>query len=411
MSTKREEPPATEPAYSEEIRASAESEGVYAGIRVLDFSIFLAGPYCTRLMADMGAEVVKVEPPGGDFLRAAPPIRNGRSAYFGHLNCGKRSIALDLKRTESVELIRRLLPSCDVLLENFRPGVMARLGLDYGTVRRARPEIVYCSVTGYGQEGPSAGRPAFAPVVHAASGFDLLGPRYDPDLDRPITNRNATADYLAATHALAGIGAALFHRERTGRGSRLDVALMDTMHHALSYEYVDAQFPGQTPPTYRPMPTRDGFLAVAPVSEGNFRALAECAHRTDWLEDPRFRVREVRVRNWDALLDETAEWTRTLTSAEAEAALLARGCPASAYRTIAEAQNDPHVEARGARVRVEDRSGTFYAANCPIRFTESRAEIRPRIADLGEDAEAILDAIGYDTEEIQALRRRGVLPS
>jgi len=377
--------------------------GAYQGIKVLDFSMFLAGPYCTRLMADMGADVIKVEPPAGDFLRAAPPLRDGHSAYFGHLNCGKRSICVDLKQPESATVVRRLAERADVLIENFRPGVMSRLGLAYDDVRAANPNIIYCSVTGYGQTGPNADRPSFAPIIHAASGFDLLTPRYAPEVERPLTNRNAMADYLAATHALAGIGAALFHRANTGQGNRLDIALMDTMHHAMSYEYVDAQFPGQAPPTFRPLPTSDGFVAIAPVSEGNFRGLVEAAGHPEWMEDERFRSREARVQNWSAIFDAVEGWTRTVSSREAEHALLAAGCPASAYRTIGESQKDPHVSVRGSAAQISDGAGSFQVANCPIQFTETPAGAIDAVPTLGGDTRTVLTEAGYPSEEISTL--------
>ena len=211
--------------------------GVLAGVRVLDFTMFIAGPYCTRLMADLGADVIKVEPPAGDFMRAAPPVRDGRSAQFGHYNCGKKSICIDFKRPQGVELIKRLVTSADALIENFRPGVMARVGLGYEALSAVKADLVYCSVSGYGQSGPRAALPAFAPVIHAASGYDLSTVRFDPGLTHPVANRSTMADVLAAVHAMAAVNAALFDRGRTGRGQHIDVALMDTLHMMLSYDY------------------------------------------------------------------------------------------------------------------------------------------------------------------------------
>ncbi|MGK0170359.1 MAG: CoA:oxalate CoA-transferase [Gammaproteobacteria bacterium] len=377
--------------------------GVYSGVQVVDFSMFLAGPYCSRLMADMGATVIKVEPPSGDFLRAAPPKREGVSAYFGHLNCGKKSIALDLKRPSHVEVVRRLVQRADVVLENFRPGVMDRLGLSYEAVSELKPDVVYCSVSGYGQTGPKASRASFAPIIHAASGFEMLTPRYAPELTQPIANRNAMADYLAATHALAGIGAALFHRSRTGQGQHLDIALMDAMHNAMSYEYVDAQFPGQTPPTFRPMRTLDGYVAIAPVSEANFHALVRASEHGEWLSDPRFSERNVRIEHWPELLDTIETWTQTLTSAQAESALLREGCPASAYLTLAQAQGDEQVIARGAAVEVQDCVGPFRVANCPVQFSHTRASAGTHVPSLGEHTSEILCDLGYGPSDIEAL--------
>lgn len=379
--------------------------GVYTGLRVLDFSMFLAGPYCTRLMADMGAEIWKVEPPNGDFLRATPPVRDGRSAYFGHLNCGKKSLCLDLKRPASVAVIKRLVSEVDIVLENFRPGVMARLGLDYETLSEIKPNLIYCSVTGYGQSGPRAHRPSFAPIIHAASGFEMLTPRYEDSLDRPIRNRNAMADYLAATHALAGIGAALFHRSNTGRGEHLDIALMDTMHHAMSCEYVGAQFPETAaPPTFRPLRTQDGFISIAPVSDGNFKGLVAAAGHPEWAEDPRFASHLERVAHWTALYDVVEEWSETQTSLAAETALLAAGCPASVYRTIGEAQKDAQVAARQASAQITDGSGSYNVAGCPLRFAEAPSGPRPWVAELGQHTDEVLATVGYSPSEVEALR-------
>ena len=152
--------------------------GPLDGIRVLDFSAMVAGPYCTRLMADAGAEVIKVEPPEGDYMRTRAPIRAGESLYFGVLNTGKQSIALDLKKPEGVKLAREFAAASDIVVENFRPGVMKRLGLDYATLSAGNPELVYCSISGYGQTGKHASLPAYAPIVQAASGFDAAGMAY-----------------------------------------------------------------------------------------------------------------------------------------------------------------------------------------------------------------------------------------
>ena len=147
---------------------------ILSGVRVLDFTTIVSGPYCTRLLADLGAEVIKIEPPEGDFIRTQPPMRAGKSAYFAHLNCGKKSLAIDLRKAGAGELIRELATKSDVVVENSRPGVMQRLGLDYATLERLNPRIVYCSISGFGQSGPWATRSAYAPMLHAASGFDLV---------------------------------------------------------------------------------------------------------------------------------------------------------------------------------------------------------------------------------------------
>ncbi len=162
------------------------NDEILGGVRVLDFTTIVSGPYCTRLLADLGAEVIKIEPPEGDFIRTQPPIRAGKSAYFAHLNCGKKSIAIDLRQRGAVELVQELAAKSDVLVENSRPGVMARLALDYATLAKLNPRLVYCSISGFGQSGPWATRSAYAPMLHAASGFDLVNLSYQNGLERPL---------------------------------------------------------------------------------------------------------------------------------------------------------------------------------------------------------------------------------
>jgi len=383
--------------------------GPYAGLRVLDFSMFLAGPYCGRLMADMGAEVIKIEPPAGDFLRSAPPVRNGHSAYFGQMNAGKKSVALDLKRPSALAAVKRLIGTADVLIENFRPGVMARLGLGYDALSELRPELIYCSISGYGQTGPKAGHASFAPIIHAASGFDLLIPRYEETIDRPVTHRYTVADILAATHALAGIGAALYQRHITGEGEHLDVALMDTMYTVMAYEYAAAQFPGSKPIIFRPMRTLDGFIAIAPVSQANFEALARAAGHVEWMADERFATRDARVDNWQELLALIEAWTSSQAGNAAEQLLLAEGCPTSVHRDIVAARQDTQADHRGSRVPVTDAAGAYEVANCPIQFNRAAVGAGRAVPALGEHGQAVLESVGYSTDELRSMLETGAL--
>ena len=212
------------------------------GVRVLDFSIMLAGPYCARLLADVGAEVIKIEPPEGDEMRLRAPVRDGHSAYFGQLNAGKRSIALDLKSPDAIALVRRMVESTDILVENFRPGVMDRLGLGYEALRKINPRLIYCSISGYGQTGPQAERAAYAMIVHAESGFDRALMRYAGGRDRPAAGAVFVADILGGIFGFSAIQTAMVQRARTGEGQRIDVALMDCMLNLLVYELQEAQF-------------------------------------------------------------------------------------------------------------------------------------------------------------------------
>src|SRR5215831_451932 len=188
---------------------------ILRGVRVLDFTTTIAGPHCARLLADLGADVVKIESPDGDLMRTRPPLRGSASSYFGQLNAGKRSLVLDLKRPEAVSIVKRLVAAADLLVENFRPGVMTRLGLDYASLQPLRPELVYCAISGYGQTGPSSGLPAYAPVIHAASGYDLAHLSYQEGRTRPDNNGVFIADVVTGTYAFGAIMAALYHRQLT----------------------------------------------------------------------------------------------------------------------------------------------------------------------------------------------------
>src|SRR5438128_8066968 len=196
-------------------------------LRVVDSTTTIAGPHCTRLLADLGAEVIKLEAPEGDMMRSRPPLRNGASTSFGQLNTGKKSVILDLKRPESVEIVRRLVATADVVVENFRPGVMQRFGLDYPALQAVKPDLVYCAISGYGQSGPSAGLPAYAPVIHAASGFDLAHLAYQGVERRPDYCGIYISDVLAGTYAFGAIMTALYQRQATGAGQLIDVSMLE----------------------------------------------------------------------------------------------------------------------------------------------------------------------------------------
>lgn len=313
------------------------AQDALAGVRVLDFTSVMAGPFATRMMADLGAEVLKIESLEGDQVRARPPQRDGRSAYFGHLNAGKRSLACNLKAPAIRDLLHGLVARYDVVVENFRPGVMARFGLDYATLAALNPRLIYCSISGYGQQGPKAHAPAYAPVVHAASGFDMVNLAYQDDADKPATSGIFVADVLGGTHAFGAIQAALYQRERTGRGQYIDLSMLEAMVGMLIFETQEAQFPGDARrPLYTPLRTRDGFIMVAPTSPRNFEDLTTAVGHPEWREDPRFVTNAARNANWAALLGAVEQWTQTHTTAEAETILSDHGVPCGRYCTMTE---------------------------------------------------------------------------
>ena len=380
-------------------------------ITVLDFTTTIAGPHCTRLMADLGATVIKIEAAEGDLLRSRPPLRNGASTSYGQLNAGKQSIVLDLKRPEAREIVMRLLATTDILVENFRPGVMKRFGLDYPKLKDKRPALIYCAISGYGQTGPSAGLAAYAPAVHASSGFDLAHLSYQPGRDRPDNCGIYVADYLTGTYAFGAVMTALAHRHVTGRGQAIDVTMLETMLSTLGPEVQMAQFVVEPPgrPMFGPVRTNNGYIMPAIASERSFQGLCKAAGREDWLTDPRFAIYADRRRNWGLLIDELEIWSSTLTTTDCQAAFDREGVPSSPYRTVREVMQDPQLAHRGAFATVEDAGGSFQVLNPPFRFSEATVGVGGYAAGLGENTRSVLDAAGYTDAEIDALTAAGVV--
>jgi CoA:oxalate CoA-transferase len=387
------------------------SPNVLEGLQVLDFTTTIAGPHCARLLADLGARVIKIESPEGDLMRTRPPLRAGASSAFGQLNAGKLSVVLELKRPEAVEVVKRLVRRADVLVENFRPGVMTRLGLDWERLRPVRPELVYCAISGYGQTGPSAELPAYAPVIHAASGYDLAHLSHQEGRERPDACGVFIADVLSGTYAFGAVMAALYHRQRSGLGQMIDVSMLESMLTMTLTEIQRAQFPLPPPsrPMFGPLQTKDGYLNLAVASERTFRDLARAAGREDWLTDPRFARYADRRRNWHLFMEEMEEWSRTLTTPECQAIFARHAVPCSPYRTVEEAMQDPQLAHRQAFATVHDAGGAFRALNPPFRFSAARVAAQPFAAGLGEHGDQVLREIGYSTDDIAALRASGVL--
>jgi crotonobetainyl-CoA:carnitine CoA-transferase CaiB-like acyl-CoA transferase len=388
---------------------SSDVSAALEGIRVLDFSIMLAGPYCARMLADVGAEVIKIEPPEGDDMRLRAPLRSGHSAYFGQLNAGKRSITLDLKTPEAIAIVHGLVAKADVVVENFRPGVMDRLGLGEKTLRQINPRLVYCSISGYGQTGPAAARPAYAMMVHAASGFDRTLMRYAGDRDRPAPGAVFVADVLGAIFGYSAIQTALVQRSRTGVGQYIDVALMDCMTNLLVYELQEAQFPVTSPrPVYAPVKAQDGDLLIAPITERNFSALCEATGLALLRNDERFANLPSRSRNWLAMMDIVEGWTRERPVAECVRLLDKAGVPCSAYADPGDTLSDPHMIQRGLFQQVCDGAGQFTGINPPWRMSGTRAELGGHVPAVGEHTQDILDnVLGMAPAEQARLRAAG----
>jgi CoA:oxalate CoA-transferase len=379
------------------------------GIRVLDFSIMLAGPYCARLLADVGADVIKIEPPEGDDMRLRTPLRDGNSAYFGQLNAGKRSLALDLKSAEAIKLVHRLIAETDILVENFRPGVMDRLGLGYEALREINPQLIYCSISGYGQTGPAAERAAYAMIVHAESGFDRSLMRYAGDRDRPATGAIFVADVLGGIFGFSAIQTALVQRGRTGQGQRIDVALMDCMLNLLVYELQEAQFPVlASRPTYGPVRTLDGDILIAPITARNFAALCELTGQAELVDDIRFSTVPARGANWTAMMQVIEQWTQRHTVHECIAALDKVGVPSAVYRDPGAALTDPHLLQRGAFATIADGAGEFVGVNAPWKMSGADTAMKREIPGVGAHRDEVLSQdLGLSAEAIAGLAEAG----
>ncbi|MCL4696764.1 MAG: CoA transferase [Burkholderiaceae bacterium] len=382
-----------------------------AGVQVLDFTIVMSGPMCTRMLADAGADVVKIEPPEGDVVRQRAPVRGGISTYYASMNCGKRSVVLDLGTLAGRRLAGDLAAQADVLVENFRPGVMKRLGLDHATLARRNPRLVYASISGFGQHGPRAGAPAYAPVIHAASGYEVANTEYQRDQSRPMNNGIFLADVLGASYAFGAIQTALYEREKSGVGQHIDVSLMDSVLGMLIYEMQAAQFPpDRRRQVYEPVRSADGWVMVAAVTPKNLEVLFDVIGHPEAKSDPSFATVAAKESNWSALLALIEGWTSQRSGEECERLLMAAGVPCSRYRSVAEAMADPQLAARGFLAELGEGEGRFKCANLPFVLSRTPTRARPRLAALGEHGDEVLgEKLGLDGAALARLRAEGVL--
>jgi crotonobetainyl-CoA:carnitine CoA-transferase CaiB-like acyl-CoA transferase len=389
------------------------------GLRVLDLSRVLSGPFATMVLADLGATVVKIEDPvrGDDTRHWAPPHQGPEASYFLSVNRSKRSVAIDLKHPEGRDLAMRLAEMADVLVENFRPGVAARLGLGYEDVSAQNPGIVYASISGYGQTGPMAGRPGYDAIAQALSG--MMSITGEPD-GRPVRPGVATADIGAGMWAVIGILAALHVRRSSGRGQWVDVSLLDGQVSWLTYVASGYRATGETPPRYgsahptivpyQAFKTRRGDLMVAVGNDAMWRRFAEAVGLGHLADDPRFSTNPERVRNRDELLaavgeallsDDAASWERTLTDA---------GVPAARVHTVEEALRHPQVVARGLEVTTpHPTAGVVRTLATPVRMSRTGRAPAAAPPTLGQHTDEVLKGLGLDDEGITRLRREGVV--
>ena len=382
---------------------------IFDDLRVLDFSAIIAGSYCTRMLADLGADVLKVEPPGGELMRHIGPMRGEFSTVFSALNSGKRSLKLDLKQAAAVDLCKRLVAQYDVVVENFSPGVMQRLGLDYASLQPHNTQLVMCSISGYGQDGPAAALPAFAPIVQAWSGYEGVNQVSQPGLARPLNMGLPVADTTAALQAFGAISAALYYRLRTGIGQYIDIAMMDSLVSTMHRDFQTAFNPDPNLRVYGPLATSDGYIIAMPLSQPQFVNLARAIGRPEMLDDPRFTTTRTRFEHYNDMMALTEAWTRTHTSDEALRVLSAADIPCARYRHLVELADDAQLQHRDMLVDIVDGAGPLKVPNSPFLFSATHAAVQPEVTALGAHNNSVLrEELALDATQIAALTAAGV---
>ncbi len=385
-----------------------------AGVRVVDLSRVLAGPYATMTLADLGADVVKIEhPAGGDETRMwGPPFVGGESAYFLSVNRGKRSVALDLKDPEGRDLALELCARADVVIENFRPGGAARLGLDYEAVRARRPDVVYCTISGFGAREPTD-RAGYDFTVQAESG--LMAITGEPD-GEPVKVGVAIVDVLTGLNAATAILAALHRRDVTGEGDRVEVSLLDTAFAALVNVGANALLTREEPQRYgnahpsivpyQPFRAADGWIAVAAANDGLYSKLCLAIGRADLAVDERYATNELRVLNREPLIAELQAVFAGRAAEEWESLLLASGVPAGSTRGVGEA-----LRAGEARTRLVDHptAGVVELVGPPFELESALLGASTPPPLLGQHTAEVLAELGVDDERLGSLEERGVI--
>ncbi|MCD6330114.1 MAG: CoA transferase [Candidatus Cloacimonetes bacterium] len=392
----------------------------FEGIKVLDLTRALAGPYCTLVLSDLGAEVVKVEiPQSGDDARQYGPFKNKQSLYFLSLNRAKKSITLNLKAEEGKLIVKDLVKKFDVLVENFRPGTMEKLGLGYNELKEINPRLIYAASSGFGHTGPDSKKPSYDLLAQARGG--IMSITGWPDTP-PTRVGMSTGDITAGLFTAIGIGAALYHREKTGVGEKIDVAMLDSqvaiLENALARFQVDGVSPtpiGNKHPTVSPFQAfmaKDEYFVLPIGNDKLWQKFCHVVGKEDWANDPRFVTNAGRNNNMDTLIPmieklfltkKASEWIKLIESA---------GIPCGPINNIEKVMNDPQVHARNMIVEIDDDvAGTIKIAGNPIKMTSIPEEKkRNPVPKLGEHtAEVLSKYLGYDEKKIAQLKEDGVI--
>jgi crotonobetainyl-CoA:carnitine CoA-transferase CaiB-like acyl-CoA transferase len=393
--------------------------GPLAGIRVLDLTRALSGPFATMILGDLGADVIKVEDTwhGDDTRRWGPPFQGDDASYFLSVNRNKRALSVNMKTPEGRDIVRQLAAASDILMENFRPGAAARLGLGYAELARQNPRLIYASISGYGQTGPSASLPGYDAVAQAVSGMMSVTGEAVGD---PVRSGTSSADVGAGMWALIGILAALHAREATGQGQLVDVSLLDGQLAWLTYVAGKYFATGVTPGRhgsahenlipYQVFPTADAPLMVAVGSDGLWRRFTAATGLDELTDDPRFATNPDRVRHRDVLIPRIEAVLATRGCAEWTGLLNGAGVPAGPVNTVPAALGQPQVAAREMVVEIEHPvAGKLKMLGSPIKLSAQPASIRRPPPTLGQHTDEILAETGLTAREIAGLRERGVI--
>jgi crotonobetainyl-CoA:carnitine CoA-transferase CaiB-like acyl-CoA transferase len=393
----------------------SQPSGPLAGIKVLDMTSVLYGPYASQTLGDWGADVIKIEPLTGDTWRYSGQFRNrGMTGQFMAVNRNKRSLALDLKQPDGKAVLQRLIATADVLLTNIRPAALARQGFGYEACHQINPRLVYAAATGFGQDGPWAARPAFDEVIQASSGFaSAMGSD-----DEPAFVPSLVADKICGLTIVGAVSAALVHRERTGKGQMVEVPMLETITAFNSIEMLGGHAfdPPIGPAGYkrmkerRPVRTRDGWLTMLPYSGENWCIFFEAVGHPECIEQFAVRDSVSRAQNIDRIYNKMAEIAITRTTAEWEELLLRIDVPHAAFAKITEIAEQPHLKAVGMIATLDHPSeGRIRQARPSARFSDTPAEIRRMPPRLGEHSRAILREAGFTEEDVASMIEKKVV--